>query len=157
MAVLLTDACPLMREACRLSKEAGVVYGVMWEAAWHDQRGDCGGTTQLSHKAIADLCRMSKTTVLRAIDLLLDDGLIQFLHMVPTKQGSWKRRYRVTHPEHLQAQRDILDLYELPASERAKRISQAATNGVRMDCLMPLQDEDVVYEERISAANPLQC
>lgn len=123
MAVLLTDACLLMREACRLSKEAGVVYGVMWEAAWHDQRGDCGGTTQLSHKALADLCHTSKTTVIRAVDLLLDDGLIQFLHMVPTKQGSWKRRYRVTHPEHLEAQRAALDVIGEPASDRAKRLS----------------------------------
>jgi hypothetical protein len=128
----------------------------MWEAAWHDQRGDCGGTTQLSHKAIADLCHLGKATVLKAVDLLLDDGLIQFLHMVPTKQGSWKRRYRVTHPDHVEAQREILDLYELPASERAKRISQAATNGVRMDCLIPQQDEDVVYEERIPVAGVLR-
>lgn len=155
MAVLLTDACPLVREALSLGKEAGVVYAVMWEAAWHDQRGNCGGTTQLSHKAIADLCHMSKTTVVKTIDRLLDDGLIQFLHMVPTPKGSWKRRYRVTHPQHLQAQRDILDLHELPASERARRISQAAANGVRMDCLMPQQDEDVVYEERIPAAGVL--
>jgi hypothetical protein len=112
-----------MREALALGRECGLVYGVMWEAAWHDQRGDCGGTTQLSHKALADLCRLGNATVIRAIDLLLDDGLIQFLHMVPTRQGSWKRRYRVTHPEHLEAQRAALEVIGEPASDRVKRLS----------------------------------
>jgi hypothetical protein len=94
----------------------------MWEAAWHDQRGSCGGTTELSHKAIADLCHLGKATVLKAIDLLLDSGLIQFLHMVPCQGGgSWKRRYRVTHPEQLEAQRDALWVIGVPASVRAKQ------------------------------------
>jgi len=123
MSVLLVGACPAMREACRLGRECGLVYGVMWEAAWHDQRGNCGGTTVLTHKALADLCHLGKATVLRAIDLLLDDGLIQFLHLVPTEQGSHKRRYRVTHPDHLEAQRAALEVLG-PASERAKAASQ---------------------------------
>lgn len=130
MAVLLAGACPLMRDALALGRECGLVYSVMWEAAFHDQRGDCGGTTELSHKAIASLCHMSKTTVLRAIDLLLDDGLIQFLHMVPTGKGSWKRRYRVTHPSQVEWQRQVIDLHELPASERAKRMSTAVYRGL---------------------------
>ena len=106
-----------------MGRECGLVYGVMWEAAWHDQRGDRGGTTELSHKALADLCHMSKTTVLKAVDLLLDDGLIQFLHMVPTGNGSWKRRYRVTHPDHVEAQRVALEIRGGSASERAKEAS----------------------------------
>ena len=123
MSVLLVGACPLMREAMALSQACGAVYGVMWEAAWHDQRKNCGGTTVLSHKALADLCHMSNGTVIKAIDLLLDDGLIQFLHLVPTRQGSHKRRYRVTHPDHLEAQRAALEVLG-PASERAKAASQ---------------------------------
>ncbi len=121
MAVLLAGSCPMMREALRLGKECGAVYGVMWEAAFYDERGDCGGTTSLSHKALADLCHMSRTTVIKAVDRLLDDGLIQFLHLVPTPQGTWKRRYRVTHPEQLEVQREVLALFGEPASERAKR------------------------------------
>mgnify|MGYP003347085770 CR=1 FL=1 len=154
MPVQLVGSCPLMREALALGQECGVVYGVLWEAAWHDQRGSCGGTTELSHKALAGLCRMSKGTVLRAVDRLLDDGLIQFLHMVPTKQGSWKRRYRVTHPEQVEAQRAVIELFEVPASERAKRVSQAAAGGVQLDCELPQQDEDVVLQER---GFPLPC
>lgn len=121
MGVLLAGSCPMMREALRLGKECGAVYGVMWEAAYHDERGSCGGTTSLSHKALADLCHMSRTTVIKAVDRLLDDGLIQFLHLVPTPQGTWKRRYRVTHPDHLEGQRKALEVLGVPPSERARR------------------------------------
>lgn len=124
LAVLLVGSCPAMREALALGGACGQVYGVMWEAAWHDQRGECGGTTELSHKAIADLCRLGKTTVLKAIDALLDDGLIQCLHLVPTGRGSWKRRYRVIHPDQLEAQRGAIAVMgpALLPSERAKQM-----------------------------------
>lgn len=130
LAVHLTDACPLMREALALGRECGLVYGVLWEAAWHDQRGDCGGTTSLSHKAIADLCHISKTTVLRAIDRLLDDGLISFLHMAPTEQGSWKRRYRVVHPTLVEAQRAAIGVIGTLPSQRAKEIANHRVEDV---------------------------
>ena len=124
LAVLLVGSCPAMREALALGGACGQVYGVMWEAAWHDQRGECGGTTELSHKAIADLCHLGNATVLKAIDALLDDGLIQCLHLVPTGRGSWKRRYRVIHPEQLEAQREAIAVMgpALLPSERAKRM-----------------------------------
>lgn len=129
-----------MREALALGRECGLVYGVMWEAAYHDRRGRCGGTTELSHKGIADLCHLGNASVLKAVDLLLDDGLIQFLHLVPTGKGSWKRRYRVTHPDQLKAQRAAVDLIEVPASERAKRISEAGRQGIPLDCLLPMEE-----------------
>ena len=124
LAVLLVGSCPAMREALALGGACGQVYGVMWEAAWHDQRGECGGTTELSHKAIADLCHLGNATVLKAIDALLDDGLIQCLHLVPTGRGSWKRRYRVIHPEQLEAQRAAIAVMgpALLPSERAKQM-----------------------------------
>ena len=130
MAILLKGTCPLMREALALGRECGLVYGVMWEAAFHDDDGECGGTTELSHKAIADLCHLGKATVIRAVDRLLDDGLIQFLHMVPSTSGSWKRRYRVTHPSQLEWQRQVIDLHEVPASERARRLAAYANRSV---------------------------
>jgi DNA-binding transcriptional MocR family regulator len=129
-----------MRDALALGRECGLVYGVMWEAAWHDQRGDCGGTTELSHKALADLCHMSKTTVIRAVDRLLDDGLIQFLHMVPTQSGSWKRRYRVTHPDHVEAQRAAIEVFGIAPSDRAKRMTHYAGEAG--------MDDDVCLEEQ---------
>lgn len=123
LAVRLEGSCPLMREACRLGKECGLVYGVLWEAAWHDQRGDCGGTTEMSHKALAEVCGLGKATVLRAVDLLLDDGLISCLGLT----GSWgggsrKRLYRVLHPSQVEAQRVAIDVMGegLKPSVRAK-------------------------------------
>lgn len=139
MAVKLVGACPLIREAMALSQAAGAVYAVLWEAAWHDQRGECGGTTTLSHKALADLCRMSNATVIRAIDQLLDDGLIQFLHLVPTRQGTRKRRYRVTHPEHVEAQRSAIEVMGSP-SARAKQ-STMRKRVVDKEADLALDDE----------------
>lgn len=123
MAVRLDGSCPLMREAFALGRECGAVYGVMWEAAWHDQRGECGGTTELSHKALADLCRMSRTTVLKAIDALLDDGLISCLGLTGSWEGGTRKRlYRVLHPSQVEAQRAAIDVMgeALRPSERAK-------------------------------------
>lgn len=123
MAVRLDGSCPLMREAFALGRECGAVYAVMWEAAWHDQRGECGGTTELSHKALADLCRMSRTTVLKAIDALLDDGLISCLGLTGSWEGGTRKRlYRVLHPSQVEAQRAAIEVMgeALRPSERAK-------------------------------------
>jgi predicted transcriptional regulator len=80
--------------------------------------------------ALADICHLGKASVLKAIDLLLDDGLIQFLHMVPTEKGSWKRRYRVTHPEHLEAQRWTISLFDQAPSQRAKKMAYSPADVV---------------------------
>lgn len=125
MAVLLTGSCPLTREALALGRECGLVYGVLWEAAWHDQRGECGGTTELSHKAIADLCRISEKTVRRSVDLLLDDGLISCLGLTSSWHGgSRKRIYRVLHPSQVEGQRVAIEVMgeALRPSVRAKML-----------------------------------
>lgn len=125
MAVLLTGACPMTREALALGRECGLVYGVLWEAAWHDQRGDCGGTTEMSHKALADLCRMSQKTVRSSVDRLLDDGLISCLGLTNSWHGgSRKRIYRVIHPDHVEAQRAAIAVMgeALRPSVRAKML-----------------------------------
>lgn len=125
MSVLLSDACPLMREAFALGQEAGAVYAVLWEAAWHDRRGDCGGTTQMSHKSLAALCHMSNTTVMKAIDALLDDGLISCLGLVKGETGGSKKRiYRVIHPSHVEAQRAAIAVMgeALSPSKRARAL-----------------------------------
>ena len=78
----------------------------------------------MSHKAIADLCHISNTSVIKAVDLLLDDGLIAFMHLVPTKQGSWKRRYRVLHPSLVEAQRAAIEAIGVPPSERVRQLAR---------------------------------
>lgn len=125
MAVRLDGACPLMREALALGRECGLVYGVLWEAAWHDQRGECGGTTEMSHKALAEICKLGNTTVLLAVDRLLDDGLISCLGLTSSWHGgSRKRIYRVLHPSQVEAQRVAIDVMgeALRPSVRAKML-----------------------------------
>ena len=110
MAVKLAGSCPRMQEAFQLGRECGAVYAVMWEAAWHDDRGQFGGTTQISHKALADICGMSSKTVIKAVDLLMDDGLISCEGMTHSwGGGSQKRIYRVTHPDQLEARRAAIE------------------------------------------------
>ncbi len=126
MSVKLAGSCPLMQEAFGLGRECGAVYGVMWEAAWQDDRGEFGGTTQMSHKTIADICGMSSKTVIKAVDLLMDDGLISCEGMTHSwRGGSQKRIYRVTHPDQVEAVRYAIGVMGeglLPSDRaRAKR------------------------------------
>ena len=125
MTVVLQEACPPMREVVQLGKAAAAVYGVLWEAAWHDkewQDGSLfGGTTELSHKALADICHLGKATVVQATDDLLDAGFISVIGLKPTPKGSCKRVYRVIHPDQLEAQRWAISFFDEPPSQRAKK------------------------------------
>ncbi|MFZ9569081.1 MAG: hypothetical protein ACO28M_04475, partial [Vulcanococcus sp.] len=121
----LDGACPMTREALALGRECGLVYGVLWEAAWHDQRGDCGGTTEMSHKALAEICRRGNTTVVKALDRLLDDGLISCLGLTNSWHGGTRKRiYRVIHPSQVEAQRAAIAVMgeALRQSVRAKML-----------------------------------
>lgn len=169
MAVVLKGSRPLFREALRLSRQAGLVYSVLWEAAWHDERRgkygrlECGGTTGLSHAAIAELCWLGKTKVIEAIDQLMDDGLITCLWLEPTGTGSWKRRYRVLHSDHVEAQREAIKWLPVKPSVRARLIRERKESPLPEEALQhepePLEDieeqgwEDGMYEK---AAGGLQ-
>jgi DNA-binding transcriptional MocR family regulator len=141
MAVKLAGSCPRMQEAFQLGRECGAVYAVMWEAAWHDDRGQFGGTTQISHKALADICGMSSKTVIKAVDLLMDDGLISCEGMTHSwGGGSQKRIYRVTHPDQLEARRAAIETMgdALLPSDRAR-----AKRGEKREVEYALACEDL--------------
>jgi len=79
----------------------------------------------MSHKALADVCGLGKATVLRAVDRLLDDGLISCLGLACSWHGgSRKRIYRVLHPSQVEAQRVAIDVMgeALRPSVRAKML-----------------------------------
>jgi hypothetical protein len=120
----------MFREAVRLGRHAGLVYGLLWEAAWHDNRPgkygqpECGGTTAFSHEAIADQCWIGKAQVIKAVDQLLDDGLIACLWLERTGSGSWKRRYRVLHSSEVPGQRAAIQVMGQKPSERARAIRE---------------------------------
>lgn len=122
-----------MTEALSLSRGAGLVYGLLWENAWQDVRTDkygrveCGGTTAISHQAIARICHLSKSTVIQAVDELMDAGLIscEWLERPSDGVGSWRRRYRVTHSSNVEALRHAIAVMPERPSERAKAMRES--------------------------------
>jgi len=114
MSVILKGSCPPIQEVLKLGRECGLVYGLLWEAAFADVRGDCGGTTTWSVKGIADCCGIGKTTAIRALKKLLDAGFIQYAGWA-WGSGFKKRRWRVTHPDMLEAQRYAISVMGLPS------------------------------------------
>ena len=89
MTVTLKDVAPPIIDVAKLGYAAVAVYSLLYQSAYQDQRfdsrkylksqdrRDCGGTTNWSHKAIAETLGMGKAKVINSIDLLLDNGFIQ--------------------------------------------------------------------------------
>ena len=136
MAVILKDVEPPIMEVAKLGYAAVAVYSLLFQSAHRDRcyaqiapgyRADTGGTTNGSHKAIADTLSMGKAKLIQATDALLDAGFIQVIARVRSATGSKHRVYRVTHPEHLEAQRLALSLFDEPSSVRNKRIDAIKT------------------------------
>ena len=118
MAVLLVGSCPPMVEVFDLGRECGPVYALLWESAFKDVSGKGksaqGGTTAWSVKGIANQCGLGKATVISAVKKLLDAGFIQYAGWA-WGNGSPKRRWRVTHPKHLEAVRYAISVMGLPS------------------------------------------
>ena len=136
MAVILKDVEPPIMEVAKLGYAAVAVYSLLFQSAHRDRcyaqiatgyRADTGGTTNWSHKAIADTLSMGKAKVIQATNALLDAGFIQVIARIRSATGSKHRVYRVTHPEHLESQRLVLSLFDEPSSIRNKRIDAMKT------------------------------
>ena len=133
MTVILKDTVPPITEIAKLGYAAVAVYSLMYQSAYQDlrydkrmyrkwkDRRDCGGTTNWSHKAIAETLHMGKAKVINAIDLLLDNGFIQAEGLMPSSKGSKHRIYRVVHPDMIDAVRHAMSFFTASASARAKK------------------------------------
>ena len=133
MTVILKDTVPPITEIAKLGYAAVAVYSLMYQSAYQDlrvdkrkyrkwrDRRDCGGTTNWSHKAIAETLHMGKAKVIAAIDLLLDNGFIQAEGLMPSAKGSKHRIYRVVHPDMIDAVRHAMSFFSSTASDRAKK------------------------------------
>ena len=131
MTLILKDVVPPIMEVAKLGYAAVAVYSLLFQSAHRDRcyaqiapgyRADTGGTTNWSHKAIADTLGMGKAKVIQATDALLDAGFIQVIARERSATGSKHRVYRVTHPDQMEAQRHVLSLFDEPSSLRNKRI-----------------------------------
>ena len=126
----------MVEEALEVSPTALLVYVFLWDSAWvhHDDENGNSGTTKWSHKGIADKLHLGKATVLKAINGLLDAGLIQHNGYLPTGKGSSKASYRITHPEMLEAQRHAIKVMGPPSGRK-----QARPNKTNHDSYDPLE------------------
>ena len=135
MAVILKDIEPPISEVAELGYAAVAVYSLLFQSAHKDRcyaqvnpgfRQDTGGTTNWTHKGIADKLGMGKATVIKATDALLDSGFIQVIARERSATGSNHRVYRVTHPAHLEAQRQALSMFSEASSARNRKIDENA-------------------------------
>lgn len=132
MSVILRDTVPPIIEVAKLGYAAVAVYSLLYQSAFQDrrldsrksirqqERRDCGGTTNWSHKAIADTLGMGKSKVIKSIDLLLDNGFLQVEGFMQSSKGSKHRIYRVIHPEMIDAVRAIMPILPALPSVMAK-------------------------------------
>jgi len=120
MTVLLTNANPPLLEVAKLGAKVLGVYTLLWEAAKRDVRGECGGTTSWSTTGLAKQLQMSRNTVQKALDVLLDNGWISVIGSTTSETGKPHRVYRVLHPSLVEAQRYALDVIGTPPSIRYK-------------------------------------
>ena len=122
MTVLIKGPPPI-RDVARLNINGAVqMYALLWESAFMDirmdtrksapksERRDCGGTSEWSIKGIANELHLGKATVLKAMTALLENGFISIDCRIPTGQGSWKRVFRVTPPNEIEARQYAISI-----------------------------------------------
>ena len=117
MTIILKDTVPPIIEVADLGYAAVAVYSLLYQSAYQDQRydkrncvrrRDCGGTTNWSHKGIANKLHMGKQKVIECINQLLDNGFIQHEGFMTSAKGSKHRVYRVVHPTMLKTVRAVM-------------------------------------------------
>ena len=132
MTVILKDTVPPIIEVAEFGYAVVAVYSLLYQSAYQDQRydkrqcikrRDCGGTTNWSHKGIANKLHMGKQKVIECIDLLLDNGFIQLEGFMPSAKGSKHRIYRVVHPTMLAIVKDVMPILPCLPSVNAKKWS----------------------------------
>ena len=135
MTVILRGTVPPIAEIARLGYAAVAVYSLLYQSAYQDQRYDsrkcirvsekrgCGGKTNWSHKAIAEILQRGKAKVIASIDLLLDNGFIQHEGFTQSQKGSRHRIYRVVYPEMINTVRAVMPILPDRPSLLAKKLS----------------------------------
>jgi asparagine synthetase B (glutamine-hydrolysing) len=91
-----------------------------------------GGCTEWSVKGIASECHIGRDKVVEALKQLLDAGFIQYAGRVPAN-GSMKRKWRVTHPDELEAVRYSIDVMGLPSLRWDEKAAAAADEEADRD------------------------
>ena len=119
--VLLDKVEAPLREIALFGSNPLRVYAVLFEAAQHDVRDNCGGTSCWTIKGIASELGIKRDTVSRALNKLIDSGYLQIAGEQRNKDGCHSTIWRVTHPKMLDAVRYSIDLMG-PPSARLKKM-----------------------------------
>ena len=127
---------PPIYEIAQLKTTGAVqVYALMFESAFKDKQydiagrkkgrpwtelRDTGGRSEWSVKGLADCLRLGKSTVNKAIEVLIDHGFISFDGFMSTCKGSPKKIYRVTPVDQLEAKRAAIEIMGKPQTRQVK-------------------------------------
>ncbi len=145
MTVHLTEVTAPLADIALLGSNPLRVYVILFEAAQHDVRGECGGTTSWSIKGLASELNIHRNTVSRALNILLDAGYIQIAGEVTNKGGSNNTIWRVTHPKMLDAVRYSIEVMGRLPSERLE-IMRAKAQRVSLPiytCIQTMHPQEI--------------
>lgn len=123
---------------------------IEWAAA-RDPQGVC----RYGHNKLALIANLDKKTVIKAANELLDAGLIQFMGVPDVDHFSTKRQYRLTPPQHLKAQRALVQRFDKPMHQVVREL---ATAGVVHPQMVRINDDgtdpwDTVLAGAVVGAN----
>ena len=157
LTVILRDTVPPIIEVAQLGYAAVAVYSLLYQSAYQDQRYDsrkcvkhkdpkhCGGTTNWSHKAIAETLGMGKAKVINSINALLDHGFIQHQGFIGSSKGSKHKIYRVVHPDMIETVRAVMPILPSLPSETAKNLSKNQYKSQIFSAEDIIFDQDYTY------------
>ncbi len=117
---------PLYHDAIALGTSAAKVYVFLWEAAAMDNCRKIYNTNNWTIKGIASELGMKRETVSRAVDKLLDDGLLSIIAEEENGNGSRNTVWGVTHSDWVANVRYAIDIMGDKPSVRLKKMRTKA-------------------------------
>ena len=130
MSIFLTPENTPQQEVMRSLPKTLSIYITLAEAAQHDIRDDCGGTTGWSIKGLSSVTGLHRTTIAKYIGQLLDAGFIQITGEEFNRGGSHNTLFRVTTRENLEPVRHAISMMNQLPSQRLAAMRTKAVKPV---------------------------
>ena len=118
---------PLYQDAIALGTSAAKVYVFLWEAASMNSCRKIYHTNNYTIKGIAGELGMCNKTVGKAVDKLLDSGLLQIIAEEDNGNGSRNTVWGVTHSDWIANVRYAIDMMGDLPSVRLKKMRTKAS------------------------------
>ena len=113
---------PLIDDAIDLGGSSAKVYLFLWRAAGMDNCRKIYNSNNWTIKGIAGELHISRDAVSRAINRLLDAGLLQVIDEVENRFGSHNTIWGVTHPDWIENVRYAINMMGDLPSERLRKM-----------------------------------